>query len=160
MEFPPRLSPESADMASQRSASETPAALGYRWPAEWEPQEAVWLSWPHKRSTWPGQFRPIPAVFARIASEISRFQEVRINCAAPLQRRARAPGLATSAHPAREHRIELPLGGVACTHLLDEFIAGGISLRSAGEPHLCQKIETRIRDRVTRCHGSFPLSQS
>jgi hypothetical protein len=46
-------------------APQTPAALGYRMPAEWEPQEAVWLSWPHNRETWPGNFRPIPAqVFA------------------------------------------------------------------------------------------------
>jgi len=44
-----------------RAALETPAALGFRMPAEWERQEAVWLSWPHKRATWPGNFRPIPA---------------------------------------------------------------------------------------------------
>lgn len=27
---------------------------GYRMPAEWEPQEAIWLSWPHNELTWPG----------------------------------------------------------------------------------------------------------
>ena len=32
----------------------TPRALGYRMPAEWEPQEAIWLSWPHNEITWPG----------------------------------------------------------------------------------------------------------
>src|SRR6185295_3044126 len=26
----------------------TPRSLGYRMPAEWEPHEATWLSWPHK----------------------------------------------------------------------------------------------------------------
>ena len=36
-------------------------------PAEWEPQAAIWLSWPHKRKTWPKQFRPIPPAFAKIA---------------------------------------------------------------------------------------------
>ena len=25
-----------------------------RWPAEWEPQDAVWLSWPHRRDLWQG----------------------------------------------------------------------------------------------------------
>jgi agmatine deiminase len=59
-------------------------------PAEWEPQAAVWLSWPHKRSTWPAQFRPIPRVFAGIVAAISRFEKVRINCTARLQPRARA----------------------------------------------------------------------
>jgi agmatine deiminase len=67
----------------------TPAALGFRMPAEWEPQEAVWLSWPHNRATWPGQFRPIPYVFAEIVRQISRFEAVRINCAAALQARAK-----------------------------------------------------------------------
>jgi len=67
-----------------------PAALGFRMPAEWEPQTAVWLSWPHKRASWPGHFRPIPYKFAEIVSQISRFQEVRINLASPLQARARS----------------------------------------------------------------------
>jgi agmatine deiminase len=62
----------------------------FRMPAEWEPQEAVWLSWPHKRSTWPGTFRPIPAKFAEIAAHISRFEKVRINAARPLWPRANA----------------------------------------------------------------------
>lgn len=31
----------------------TPQALGYRMPAEWEPHDAVWLSWPHDRETFP-----------------------------------------------------------------------------------------------------------
>ncbi|MDD4252682.1 MAG: agmatine deiminase family protein [Methanoculleus horonobensis] len=30
-----------------------PAASGYRMPAEWEPHDAVWLSWPHDRETFP-----------------------------------------------------------------------------------------------------------
>lgn len=67
----------------------TPAGLGFRMPAEWEPQAAVWLSWPHRRLTWPGQFRPIPGVFALIVAHISRYEAVRINCAAALQPRAR-----------------------------------------------------------------------
>ena len=58
-------------------------------PAEWEPQAAVWLSWPHHHATWPGQFRPIPGVFAEIVAKIARFEAVRINCAAQLQPRAK-----------------------------------------------------------------------
>ncbi len=68
---------------------ETPAALGYRMPAEWEPQEAIWLSWPHNINSWPGQFRPIPDAFADIVKQISRFEKVRINCATHLQERAK-----------------------------------------------------------------------
>jgi agmatine deiminase len=31
---------------------ETPRQLGFRMPAEWEPQDATWLAWPHNRDTW------------------------------------------------------------------------------------------------------------
>ncbi|HWZ95688.1 MAG TPA: agmatine deiminase family protein, partial [Opitutaceae bacterium] len=65
----------------------TPAALGFSMPAEWAPQSAVWLSWPHNRQTWPRHFRPIPAKFAEIVARISRREKVRINLARPLQKR-------------------------------------------------------------------------
>lgn len=31
----------------------TPASLGYRMPAEWEPHESTWLAWPSNMETWP-----------------------------------------------------------------------------------------------------------
>ncbi len=70
------------------AATQTPAALGFRMPAEWERQEAVWLSWPHNRQTWPGNFRPIPGKFAEIAAQISLREKVRINLAPGLRKRA------------------------------------------------------------------------
>ena len=70
--------------------TQTPAARGFRMPAEWEPQEAVWLSWPHRLKTWPGNFRPIPGKFAEVAARISEWERVRINLAPGLRRRARS----------------------------------------------------------------------
>jgi agmatine deiminase len=67
---------------------QTPSELGFRMPAEWERQEAVWLSWPHNRETWPGSFRAIPAKFAEIAAQISQREKVRVNIAAARQKRA------------------------------------------------------------------------
>ena len=32
---------------------DTPRKLGYFMPAEWEPHDAVWLSWPHNKNTFP-----------------------------------------------------------------------------------------------------------
>lgn len=58
-------------------------------PAEWEPQEAVWLSWPHRRKTWPGLFRTVPMAFAKYVAAISRFEAVRINADKALQPRAK-----------------------------------------------------------------------
>jgi agmatine deiminase len=76
-------------VVKKSSSEKTPAELGFRMPAEWEPQAAIWLSWPHKRASWPGQFRPVPYAFAKIVAQISRFEDVRINAAAALHARAK-----------------------------------------------------------------------
>src|SRR5262245_38901266 len=81
----------------------SPSSLGFRMPAEWERQEAVWFSWPHNRETWPGGFRPIPAKFASIVAVASRFEEVRLNIAAPLQKGAAALIARAGAEPGRVH---------------------------------------------------------
>jgi agmatine deiminase len=59
----------------------TPAELGYRMPAEWEPHEATWLSWPHKEESWPGNFAPIPGIFAELTKRLTESELVRINVA-------------------------------------------------------------------------------
>jgi len=71
------------------AAKKTPAALGFRMPAEWEPQAAIWLSWPHRQKTWPRNYRPIPAKFAEIAATISRYEPVRFNIKKSLHATAR-----------------------------------------------------------------------
>jgi agmatine deiminase len=55
-----------------------PAALGYRWPAEWEPQASVWLSWPRNPDTWPGHFEPVPGEFAQFVRLIAEYEPVNI----------------------------------------------------------------------------------
>jgi agmatine deiminase len=47
-------------------------------PAEWEPQAATWLVWPHNRSDWPGNFAPIPHVYAKIAGHLLRAGRVEL----------------------------------------------------------------------------------
>ena len=54
----------------------TPAELGYRMPAEWEPHEATWIAWPHNREDWPGRFAPIPWVYAEIVRHLGRVEKV------------------------------------------------------------------------------------
>jgi agmatine deiminase len=85
----PKAKPAAKSAASAGAAKQTPAALGFRMPAEWEPQEAVWLSWPHNYASWPGKFRPVPYQFANIVAAMARFQPVRINAAKKLHARAR-----------------------------------------------------------------------
>ncbi len=54
----------------------TPAQLGYRMPAEWEPHEATWIAWPHNRNDWPGKFAPVPWVYTEIVRHLSRVETV------------------------------------------------------------------------------------
>lgn len=49
-----------------------------RVPAEWEPQAAIWLAWPHHADTWPGRFDQIPGFFADWARLIAESTPVRI----------------------------------------------------------------------------------
>lgn len=59
--------------------SPTPREQGYRMPAEWEPHQATWVSWPHKEASWPGKIETIKPVFARMVAELSRSETVHIN---------------------------------------------------------------------------------
>jgi len=54
-------------------------AEGYRMPAEWEPHEATWLSWPHNSDTWPGCLDAIEAPMVEIVAALARVEHVHIN---------------------------------------------------------------------------------
>jgi agmatine deiminase len=58
------------------SANKTPAQLGYRMPAEWEPHAATWLSWPRREGiSFPDSFdRVLPALREMVAALIGSGQ--------------------------------------------------------------------------------------
>jgi agmatine deiminase len=61
-----------------------------RMPAEWEPHEATWIAWPHRRDDWPGKFAAILWVYAEIVRHLHHSERVRILVnGAPQERRAR-----------------------------------------------------------------------
>lgn len=80
-----------------KSSANTPAALGFRMPAEWEPHSATWIAWPHNPQDWPGRFQPIPWVYAEIVRHLVTGEDVCIlvNDAAM---RARAQKVLVDAH--------------------------------------------------------------
>ena len=67
--------PTTNDIAS---APPFPPQLGYRWPAEWEPHAATWLSWPRNPATWPDHFEPVPGEFAQLVRTIAQFEPVNL----------------------------------------------------------------------------------
>jgi agmatine deiminase len=71
-------------MCALKMQNETPKALGYRMPAEWEPHAATWLAWPHKEESWPGKFEPIPRIYTELVRTLGRFEHVNILAGEPL----------------------------------------------------------------------------
>ena len=55
-----------------------------RWPAEWEPQDAVWLSWPHRRDLWQGGLDELQRIYGLVAASIAPHAQVRVNAAEAL----------------------------------------------------------------------------
>jgi agmatine deiminase len=58
---------------------QTPAELGYRFPAEWEKHTATWLSYPHNESSWPGKIHTIFQFYHHFIRTIARGEMVNIN---------------------------------------------------------------------------------
>ncbi len=59
-----------------------------RLPAEWEPQGAVQLTFPHKDTDWADVLDEVLPCFIEIAEQISRFQQVLIVCSDAIETRA------------------------------------------------------------------------
>jgi agmatine deiminase len=58
----------------------TPRELGYRMPAEWEPHEATWLTWPRREGiSFPDAFENIPRLWAELAKLLAENELVHIN---------------------------------------------------------------------------------
>jgi len=89
------------------SPKETPAALGYRMPAEWEPHAATWIAWPHNRTDWPGKFEAIPWVYAEMVRHLVAGERVEVlvqssaakRSALEVLRRAHVPPANVRFHP-------------------------------------------------------------
>lgn len=76
-----QLKSDSLMTAFEESFGETPRSLGYRFPAEWEPHEATWLSWPHNRESWPGKIKTIYRPYSEFIKAVAVGERVRINVA-------------------------------------------------------------------------------
>lgn len=59
---------------------ETPAQLGYRMPAEWEPHAGTWFTWPRPEGiSFPEKFDTVPPVYAELIQHLLEVEEVHIN---------------------------------------------------------------------------------
>jgi agmatine deiminase len=58
----------------------TPAQLGYRMPAEWEPHQGTWFTWPRREGiSFPDKYETVPPVYAELIRHLAPVEEVNIN---------------------------------------------------------------------------------
>ena len=57
----------------------TPFSDSYHFPAEWEPHEATWLTYPHNDDSFPGKLESVYPSYMRFVAEIAKSEKVRIN---------------------------------------------------------------------------------
>jgi len=67
-------------MTTFTAPTSTPAALGYRMPAEWEPHVGTWFTWPRPEGiSFPGKYETVPPVYAELIRHLVHVEEVHIN---------------------------------------------------------------------------------
>ena len=60
----------------------TPAADGFRMPAEFEPHAGCWMLWPERKDNWRQGARPAQAAFASVATAIATSEPVTVGASA------------------------------------------------------------------------------
>lgn len=73
-------------------------------PAEWAPQSAVQLTWPHKGTDWADSLEEVLPCFVDIARTILNYQDLIVVCADPAEVKASLKGVADD----RLHLVQLP----------------------------------------------------
>jgi agmatine deiminase len=59
---------------------DSPAAQGWRMPAEWERHAATWFTWPRPEGiSFPGKHKTVPEVYANLIRELTPHEEVHLN---------------------------------------------------------------------------------
>ncbi len=53
--------------------------LGYRMPAEWEPHQGTWVSWPHNPDTWPGSLSQVRDFYGELIAAIAEDEVAHVN---------------------------------------------------------------------------------
>jgi agmatine/peptidylarginine deiminase len=80
-----------------------------RLPAEWEPQAAVLIAWPHADTDWAERLEAVESTYIALAAAVTRFQPLIIVVAdASLRAHVQTTLQGTSADMARIRFVELP----------------------------------------------------
>jgi agmatine deiminase len=143
----------------------------YRWPAEWEPQAAIWFAWPSREDLWSGAIEMVREQLAQLYLLAAHFQAVHVLCPQDLQADCRAR-LQSSQVADNIHFFDYQTDDVWCRDFLPIFLQH----RSESKLRLCdwrfnawgKKFEAYQRDdtcgqwlaqqlKLERCASSFIL---
>ena len=135
-----------------------------RFPAEWEPQSAVLLAWPHEGTDWAERLAGVERTYVALVAAITRFQPAMV-CVPDTALRERARGLLTAAG-ANLGRVRFFEVEYDDTWLRD---SGPITLREGSGFRLLDfhftawggKFEAGLDDQiVAKLHGSGQLAHA
>jgi agmatine deiminase len=86
----------------------SPSEKGYRMPAEWEPHEATWISWPQPDcNSFPGSYDRVLPTFVKMVEALAESEIVRINVSGGEQEKA-VRKLLRSCPPDRVEYFHIP----------------------------------------------------
>jgi len=120
----------------------------FRFPAEWEPQSAVLIAWPHAGTDWADRLDEVETTYVALAAAVTRHQRLRI-CVPDATVETRARSLLDAANVARS-QVEFLRVDYDDTWLRD---SGPITLRAA-DGRLCL-----LDFRFTAWGGKFQASR-
>ena len=88
----------------------TPAALGFRMPAEWHRHEATWFTWPKDPITWPDRVPQVREIFLRMIEVLAEHEIVNLlvddeEAAADVRRRITGSPMGPQAKNVRLHLV-------------------------------------------------------
>ncbi len=98
-----------------------------RWPAEWEPQEAVWLSWPCRNDLWRSSLDVMFSVFGDVAAAIAPASRVYVNAPRNLHQRIGEIVSAKGADAERVVCFDHPANDVWCRDHGPIFVQDAVS---------------------------------
>ncbi len=113
----------------------TPREAGFHMPAEWEPQAAVWLAWPHHKTDFPGKLHAVRWTFAELARLISDVARVRLLVATPQEQAvAKAHFIAAGADITRVDFVRAGTNRSWTRDSLPSFVVRSVKGARAGQP--------------------------
>ena len=60
------------------SQLKTPAALGFRMPAEWHTHHSTWLTWPKDPETWPDRVSQVEEIYLQMIAALTPHEIVNL----------------------------------------------------------------------------------